>query len=75
MARMVNGDYASFRWALKQLLPHKYASGYIHHPDHEPATAEFTTWRMWLGHTFSPHTTILGRVIETVSPDGTISFG
>jgi hypothetical protein len=72
---LVKGEYVSLRWALKQLLPFKYATGYVHHPAHEHATAEFTTWRMWLGRVFQSHTTVLGRVVETVEPDGTISWG
>jgi hypothetical protein len=60
---------------IRQLAPTKFATGYIHHPAHEPATAEFATWWMWLGRVFKHHVTVLGRVVETINPDNTISYG
>ena len=59
---------------IRQLVPTKFATGYVHHPAHQEPTAEFCTRWMWFGHVFHQSTTTLGRVIETVNPDNTISY-
>jgi hypothetical protein len=47
---------------LKQLLPFRYATGYVRYYDDGPA-AEFATWRMWFGRIFRHRVVKLGQVI------------
>lgn len=45
---------------LKQLLPFRHATGYIHHHHDGGPVAEIATWRMWFGRVFRHKVTVLG---------------